>query len=61
VSEESPASTFRVEDVKMVTAGCSEMLNPIYWGMWLTFEKAINILVLICYIIFFILHLVHPH
>ena len=52
MSEESPASIFRVEDVKMVTAGCSEIRNPIYWGMWLTFEKTINILVFICYITF---------
>lgn len=59
VSEGSPASIFRVEVVKMVTAGCSEILNPIYWSMWLTSEKAINILVFICYINFFILHLVH--
>lgn len=39
--------------MKMMTAGCSEILNPICWDMWLTFEKAINILVFICYITFF--------
>jgi hypothetical protein len=59
VSVKSPASICRVKDVKTVRAGCTEILNPIYQGMWLTFEKTINILVLICYIILFILHLFH--